>query len=514
MDFDMALRCLKTVKRMGFREQELGLPIPDAAPCAAAVPHEDNFSGFVESEDDSSYRELMLSDFPSTSKGAFAFGCVMHGLGKALGDYSEDSEKNGSALRFGMKNRNGHDEWLDALASGKNTDSVLDSLPAKAKHEREIERAFAVHSDGEDVKVYMKFGKGWKKAFAVPYTENTWPVKEDEFLAAYALGTGIYGGREFSPSYSSALYAATRKGEYGWISEEFGIGNLMGSASELHNSLAEPGFGQFLAFAYLLSKGQVARIRERTVRAPEFYFNVPYALVKAGVERNRGNMQESLFLLRCVSDLSLLTLRFSPLGGRMLALAKYFDGMENMANRRFALSGSVVKMLRDIGMGTKKGGPLALEKKDFSTRGGKTYMTFGALLWAMKAAAIRGAKWEGPEFWASLRSQNAKVFVMSYGEEDALDLLEEETEVTRGSDIVKVEEFFSKLVVKRAMALESGRAKEIKAHLARIIEVADKRSADEKALLAENGSCGEAVYEAAARGKRAALALVSSKRFY
>ncbi|MDD5337221.1 MAG: hypothetical protein PHS02_01945, partial [Candidatus ainarchaeum sp.] len=360
-----------------------------------------------------------------------------------------------------------------------------------------------------EVRVFMRLGGAWKEVFSVPYTENTWPVKEDEFVACYALGENIYGSREFNPSLSSTLYAATRKGEYGWINEEVGIGGLL-ETSEFSGD--NPAFGQFLAFAYMLSLGHVARIKERAMRVPEFYANVPYMLVKAGVEKNKGNGQESLFLLRSVCDLSLVSLRFSPLGGRMLQLRRYFDMRENLMNRKFALSASVLKMLS--AMGLRKGGPVILTKGDFSAKGGKTYMTFGALLWAMKAASIKGARWKGPVFWSALKSQNAKLFAASYWKEDTLDLLDEETQLARGSDIIKVEEFFSKLTVRRVMVQESGRAKEIKAQLAKAIELADGCSTEKNAFLDRPGSCGEAVYETAAKGRKAALALLSSKRYY
>lgn len=202
----------------------------------------------------------------------------------------------------------------------------------------------------------------------------------------------------------------------------------------------------------------------------------------------------------------------------MLHLVKFFDASENMAPRRFVLDNGVVEALRALGADLEKSSvaaPLSLKRgRDYSMESGAVSADLGTVITIMHLSQFFSREKGRNTFWSSLRSADAALFVASYGKRNSLSLLGEDTLVQRGSDIVKVEAAGTKLLVKRAMALETGKAKEIKAHLSRLIEVGDSRSVDERNSLQEMGSWGEAVYEFASKGTDAALALVSSKRFY
>lgn len=524
MDFETAIRYMKKVKELGFRDQEIEIPIPEEEEVEAEIPSEENFDELLDSSAASFHQSILLSKFQHTIKGSFAFSA----LSQELANITPKPKKGKDAFAFMFtKIGNGKPELIEEIK--KNPFKAFDMLPEKATHKHEITKQFCVHGDGKNVHCFIKFHTSWRKIFSIPYEKGIWHIPENEFVAAYALGKNIHGLREFNPSLENILYAATKKSEYGWLKNGLDVKGLVESANsfaEIYTKYAGTipvrYFKEFLVLSGLMRNAALVQWRDSTMFAPEFFANVPYMLARVVNEKNNGNNAEALYLLRSVKDLALLPLRCAPFEGKMLALTKYFDQIENLAGIKFVLEPDVVGMLTSLGVDfadAEKNFIKLKEGKDFFVHNGKISVDFGTLLSILHTISIFRQKIEQktfqvPELWKELRSQNAKLFVASYDEGAKLSLLESETQIARGSDVIKVEEFFSRIVVKRAMVCESGKAKEIKPHLTRIIELADKKSLDEKSGLEEMGSWGECVYEISTKGKKAVLALLSAKKFY
>jgi hypothetical protein len=252
---------------------------------------------------------------------------------------------------------------------------------------------------------------------------------------------------------------------------------------------------EFFTLAALSSGRAFVEMGGRRLCAPEFFANPDYMLARAETEKRKGRRAEALFLLRTVSSLAALALRTSPLDGRMLALRKFYDSAENVAQREFAVDGKVME--------------LAGKKGDAGRA------QFGQVAMSLHSSGFFKAKAaDVPAFWGKLGSKGAALFSASYADGARLSLLDEDTQVERGSDIYKLEQAGQRLVVRRAMALESGKAKEIKQHIARMIGTAEMKSLDEAERAEDFGVWGEAVY-AISRGEGGTLlAHERARRFY
>ncbi len=518
MDFDDSISILRRVKELGFREEEIGIPIPSEGPGKSEVPSAENFSAFLEAQQESPHRSRLLSDFAYTPKGAFAFAPLAMALAAAAGEPAAGAGI--SAFRFAkVKTGNFSKAIRDAREPGRQGEA-FSLLKPKAGGGRELEAQVVVHGDGKSANCHIKVGGGWRKLFSIPITEGVWPVGGREFLIAYAYGKNVYGSREFSPSLGNLVSALGPDAEYGWIEERkdakalsFAAAGFAGIYVE-ENSLPEGReFAGFFALSCAKGNGAYAEMGGKTMHSPEFFANINYMLARAEYEKGKGNEAEALFHLRTCADLAFLSLRASPLGGRMLELSEFFHACENMAGKVFTLDKGAIAFLESLGADFGNGGKIRLTGgKDYSVQAEKVSMSLGTLAWvALSSGFLHGGK---NAFWKELRSQGAILLVASYAGGPRLALLEEDTEVARGSDVLKMELSGQKLLVKRAMALESGKGKEIKAHLARIIEVADRRSLDESALISEMGSWGEAVYGIARGAGTSVLALEGSRRFY
>lgn len=500
MRIEDAIGYLKKAKALGFAEREIGIPLPEEKAGEAAVPAQENFENFLEESGEESFHcSLLLSEFPYSVKGTIAFSTLSAEIAEGMPAYEEGAY---AKMRYFAKTgKKGLGGEIEKAGSEEGIAKLMSGLPAKTKEAR-----FAVHSDGKLVRCFVRIGSGWKKISSMPFSEGVWPVQGGKFLAAYAAGSGIYGNREFNPALGNALFAATSEGEYGWVERKVGTKKIERAADEAAGIYSEM-FGleetvqlrDFTVLSALLKDAQFAEANGKIMHAPEFFVNVQYMLARAESEKKAGNGAEATFLLRAASDISMLALRAVPLGGRMLALAKYFDACENAAGEIFAV---------DEGLAA------ALEKNGVVRKKGEARMPFSNLLGQICDASFFSKRNDNAGFWRELKSENAALLLATYGHGHAISLLGEDAAVARGSDVYKIELFGSKLVVKRAMVLETGNAKEIKAHLSRIISVADKRAVDEKYAIEEMGSFGEAVYEIVRRKEGNAIALVSSKRFY
>ncbi|VVB98288.1 Uncharacterised protein [uncultured archaeon] len=525
MDFDGALGLLRRVKSLGFREEETEIPLPDGEGRIADTLAPEAYGEFADSPADSLHQSLIFSGFPYTPRGSFAFSALVAEISKTAGAEPRKGE-GARAARFGKsKNSTKWRETIDAAGAQKAAADAFAALPRKGGPGGASETQFAVNCNGKSVQCSMRLGAGWKLLFSMPFREGVWPVPGSRFIIAYSGGRGIYGEGGFNPALGNLVFAATPDAEYGWITERLDSAGLSEAAAEFADIYAQVhGAGgarqlrEFFILAALLGGNAFAEAGGKRLHAPEFFANTEYMLAKAESEKAKGNMAEALFQLRTVSSLAALSLRASPLDGKMLAQKKFFDGVENAAPREFALDGKTTALLERLGADFEhpEKAKLKLAKgKQYSVQGGKISMDFGMLAMAMHNAGFFGGDaGAAPALWSQLRSKNAALFAASYAGGHTLSLLDEDTEITRGSDIFKVEQTGQKMVVRRAMALESGKAKEIKQHLARLIESAEMKSLDESERAGDFGIWGEAVY-ALARGEGGTvLALERSKRFY
>ncbi|MEW6529161.1 MAG: hypothetical protein AB1391_04685 [Candidatus Micrarchaeota archaeon] len=535
LNFDNALIFLKRVKSLGFRAEEIGIPLPEEKDYISEIPDKENFDEFLDADSDSFHQSLIFSNFPYTKKGAFAFAALSNEIAKNMPEIKKETKKEvkreikentemdkARIFRFG-KIRDA--DWRSRIEnrSTSNIEMILDSLPnSMTLLDKTLKTQYAVYGDGNDVNCYAHVGKKWKRLFSIPFSENTWHVPGKHFIAAYSSDNGIY--KDFHPSLGNVVFAATRFAEYGWICEEVNIKNLKDSAApfaELYDEIYSlENYEQFLdlfVFFSLLKNAQFAEMGGKKIYAPEFFANIQYLFSKAEAEIARSSMKEALFFLRTILDLSLLALRVAPFGGKMLSVTKFFDENENLASRTFALSESIAEMLRNLRIDLEKSEKQVSKfspkrGKDYAIKNGRIYANFGTLIALLNASDFFSTRMKKNEFWSSLRSDNAALFIASYENgEQFLSVLDEETIVARGSDLIKVELIMRKIIVKRAMILEYGKAKEIKSHLVKLIDVADKRSVDERNFLEETGNWGEAIYEFAGKEN---MVLINSKRFY
>ncbi len=513
LNFENALIFLKYVKSLYFSIGEMEIPLPEEKEYAVEISDKENFEEFLDSNSDSFHQSLIFSDFPFTKRGAFAFAALSTEIAKTAPQLEKG--KDAKIFSFGKIKNTDWNSRIEDVNNPNKINRILDSLPCNATLNPKIKTQYAVHSDGTNVNCYMRINN-WKKYLSIPFSENVWQIPGKRFLAVYSADNGIYEG--FHPSIGNLVFAATPHIEYGWISEEVNIKNLRDVAiefaefyDEIYGLKNSKQFLDFFVLSSILKHNAFAEVGTKKMYSSEFFANIPYMFLKAEMEIAKNNLQEAHFLLRTISDLSLLTLRAAPFGGRMLSLTKFFNEKENIALREFVFSEGVVEMLRSLEIDLEKSvsnAPFVLKKgKNYSIEKGQIFMNFGTLIALMHASGFF-TKYKNA-FWNSLRSANAALFLASY--KDKLSILEEETIVARGSDLIKIEFTNHKIIIKRAMILENGKAKEIKLHLAKLIEIVDKRSVNERNFIEEIGNYGEVVYEFAGKEN---MVLVSSKRFY
>ncbi len=506
-----ALHYLKRVKALGFREEEIDIPIPLEKMPGVEIPAEENFPEMTGAGQESFHETLLLSDFPYSMKGAFAFSALSTEFVEiAAGDLEkkEVTEKGKTAKIFRFAKKKSAD-WAARIDDAGKSFAIFDSLPETASGRPGLKIKFALHGDGKNAHCYVKIAGRWKKIFSLPLDSGGgkpesgrriwWHVPGKKFLATYSGGGDIYEKKQFNPSLGNLIFVATPDAEYGWIAEERDCREL----AEAGEEFAEIRFGgkdanaqrfaDFFVLSALLKDAAYAEMKGKVMHTAEFYANVPYMLARAEAEKAKGNRGEALLLLRTVSDIALLALRCAPFGGRMLEVAKYFDANEDIAQKKFALDKGLTPLLKGL-----------WEKKS-------SKIEFGEIIKALHASGFSLAR---PALWKELRGERAALLIASHHDGLSLSLLDEESKIAAGSDIMKIELVGTKIIVKRAMVCESGNAKEIKAHLARIIEIGDRRSIDEREYISEMGSWGEAVYEIVKKNGRSALACVSAKRFY
>ena len=510
------------IREAGFRENEMNIPSVSRKRREAQALPEDIAEDIEDGQMESTHQKLLLSDYPYTIKGSFAFALLSSGLWKDMeagkGSLIEENRASGTVYKFGKTKAS---NWAEKIANldESGIKSVADSIQANVPREMTTEAKFAVHGKGNEAHIYEKTGNSWKRIFSMPFEHGIWPVPGDKFLMLYSAGKNIYNRPEFNPSLGYAIWGASPSVEYGWSIGTEDCSAILETASEMAEDYADCGgaiktrqFREFSALSYLMRDAAFAEFEGRRMHSPEFSANIPYMIARANVEKKLGNYQEALFMLRTASDLALLFLRASPFEGEMLELPKFFDANENVAPLNFSLELSVLELfgvrgikiegkLKKTGGGEKEGaGERTLrEGKDYFTKDNKICMRFGALLHLLISSPQR------PE---------QVIFLAEYGAGmPALSVLGQEKTLMRGSDIFKAEFLPEEASVKRAMVLENATGGDIKKHAGDMLKVAELKA--QGGALEEMGSWGLARYAlATGADKKDAMALMDSRRFY
>ncbi len=167
MNLADALGYLKKVKTLAFRDEELGIPIPEKKEAGAEIPAEENFGEYLESNGESPYELLLLSEFPYSARGAFAFSALSAELSRAFMPMRKDGGK-GKTIRFGKKRNADFTDIIGNFENGKNIQELFKTLPEKINVWRQLETKFLVHCDGKTASCFMKLAAGWKKMFSLP----------------------------------------------------------------------------------------------------------------------------------------------------------------------------------------------------------------------------------------------------------------------------------------------------------------------------------------------------------
>lgn len=513
MDSSSALGYLRKIKILGFREEELKLPILEKHTYTHEIPSEENFGEFLEFKMDSFYQSLLFSDFPYSIKGCFAFSLIADEIKKIgkIGNIENKEEKTGISCMVLEKTKN--TKWAEKikmLKSKKLNESEIkkffDSIPSKAYTNCLLETRFIVYGDRKDVHGYIKITKEWRKMFSMPFKKAVWHDIEEEFIAAYALKENVYGVKEFAPLLGSLVFAATPTTEYSWKRKTVAIGlveTVWNSLENLYGTKNISYLKDFIVLSLGLKNAVFAEKNGKRMYAPEFFVNMEYLLAKAEIEKTNNNFEEALFFLRTAAELSFLGLRNAPFEGKMLALLKFFDENENVLSHRFRIESNLAKVLNIENRKNARFGDL------FSLIYTPSAATSQSLIKIDEKYRI---------FWKKLGCFNAILFLVKTENKDkgraCISFLEEESVVPRGSDIFKVEEKDSRIIVKRMMCYKSGKAKEIEQHLKKISEISEQRFIDEKNSLMEIGSWGYAVYKIVMKQETIAFVLLDSKKVY
>lgn len=271
--FEGALAALRTVKSLGFRENEMEIPVPEEKPRQAEIPQDANFEELLDTGADSFHQSLLFSDFPYTQKGAFAFSMLSSQIAAAA---PEPEKGTGARLFRFAKARNA--DWAEAIEDAKNPARLakaLDSLPASASSDRVMATKYAVHGDGRNVHCFMLLAGSWKELFTMPFSDGAWHVPGGKFLAAYSSGKGVYPAAGFHPSLGNLVFAATPYAEYCWVSEQAGASALKSAAQQFADfydetyGLESSGwFADFFALSALIKNAAFAEIGEKGSTAP------------------------------------------------------------------------------------------------------------------------------------------------------------------------------------------------------------------------------------------------------